>query len=337
MDGYSVFPNTNCKIICEDCVDAKGKDFSAYGLVNNNSPLTKLWQFSTATYIGILISGLCCSKVSENGPVQFESSVGPRGLPDASPPPSHWRGDCSCFLVDCYACPPCKGLSSWQNWIGCSQDSPHLHPATGDLVYPLQDSNTTIITKLDRGRSPPLTLLLPPCGLVLGLLPFDVDFTPPFSSSPLLLPMETVGLQLRMPPCQRSAPSTPYPRVKDAKLLWHSVPKRWSRAPTNHRHHQLREFRHHLREHYIPYFGATHKAFILGQYSHQYSQSSLRLLPDLNYVPPRVQIPTKWLPHHCQFYLYEYKWLWPTIFEHVPDVWRRPGWPRKSPPPSTSG
>jgi hypothetical protein len=62
----------------------------------------------------------------------------------------------------------------------------------------------------------------------------------------------------------------------------------------------LKEFRHHICVHDIPYFRATHKVFILGPHSRQYFRISLCLLLTLNYVLRKVKISTPAIPHNCQ-------------------------------------
>ena len=63
----------------------------------------------------------------------------------------------------------------------------------------------------------------------------------------------------------------------------------------------LKRFRHHVRNHDIPYFHSSHQVCVLGPHSRQYFRTSLRSLLTLDYVPRKVKIPTNHVPHKCRF------------------------------------
>jgi len=60
-------------------------------------------------------------------------------------------------------------------------------------------------------------------------------------------------------------------------------------------------FRHHVRNHDIPYFHSSHQVFVLGLHLRQYFRTALRSLLTLDYVPRRVKIPTNHVPQECRF------------------------------------
>ena len=62
---------------------------------------------------------------------------------------------------------------------------------------------------------------------------------------------------------------------------------------------RLEQFRRHLRVHDIPYFNKSHKVLVRGLYARQFFSTSLGALLSLDYVPRKVKIPTKWIPHRC--------------------------------------
>jgi hypothetical protein len=87
-------------------------------------------------------------------------------------------------------------------------------------------------------------------------------------------------------------------------LSWFSTPQRWAalhHGIDEHDRRHLEKFRHHIRVRDIPYLRASHQVFALGPHSHQYFQISLRSLLTLEYVPRKVKIPVRQLPHDCQF------------------------------------
>jgi len=68
-----------------------------------------------------------------------------------------------------------------------------------------------------------------------------------------------------------------------------------------HNHRLLERFRHHVRNHDIPYFHSSHQVFVLGPHSRQYFRTSLCSLLTLDYVPRKVKIPTNHVPNECRF------------------------------------
>jgi hypothetical protein len=62
---------------------------------------------------------------------------------------------------------------------------------------------------------------------------------------------------------------------------------------------RLEQFRRNLRLNDIPYFKKSYKVLVRGPYSRQFFFTSLGALLPLDYVPRKVKIPTKWIPHKC--------------------------------------
>jgi len=82
-------------------------------------------------------------------------------------------------------------------------------------------------------------------------------------------------------------------------LSWFSAHRRWVAVRSGleintHDRRLLKRFRHHVRNHDIPYFHSSHQVFVLGPHS-------LRSLLTLDYVPRKVKIPTNRVPHECRF------------------------------------
>ncbi len=62
---------------------------------------------------------------------------------------------------------------------------------------------------------------------------------------------------------------------------------------------RLEQFCRHLQLHDIPYFNKSYKVLVRGLYSCQFFSTSLGALLSLDYVPRKVKIPMKWIPHDC--------------------------------------
>ena len=89
-------------------------------------------------------------------------------------------------------------------------------------------------------------------------------------------------------------------------LSWFSAYRRWATltstlTPSSRNRRRLERFRHHIRAHDIPYLGASHQVYVLGPHSRQYFRTSLRSLLTLDYVPRKVKIPVRHIPHDCFF------------------------------------
>ncbi len=85
-------------------------------------------------------------------------------------------------------------------------------------------------------------------------------------------------------------------------LSWEHVPARRSSLHVIEKdleRRRLEKFRYHLRFHDIPYFKKSYKVFVRGPHSRQFFSTSLGSLLSLDYVPRKVKIPTKWVPHKC--------------------------------------
>ena len=113
--------------------------------------------------------------------------------------------------------------------------------------------------------------------------------------------------QHNTPPPSRSRMPTRRNRQPPARnLSWFRAPRRIATLrrvfgidARNQR--RLEQFRHHIREHDIPYFTPSHQVFVLGPHSRQYFRASLLSLLTLDYVPLKVRIPGPSVPHDCIF------------------------------------
>jgi hypothetical protein len=124
-------------------------------------------------------------------------------------------------------------------------------------------------------------------------------------------------------------------------LSWFSAPRCWATLHLRIKEHdcrRLERFRHHIRIHDIPYFCASHQVFALGPHSRQYFRISLRLLLTLDYVPRKLKIPVRQLPHDCRFCqevtrrIFQHR----RPFEYVTTIPRLRGQPRKDTIPPVS-
>ena len=98
---------------------------------------------------------------------------------------------------------------------------------------------------------------------------------------------------------------------------------------------RLEKFCYHIRFHNIPYFKKSYRVLVRGLHSRQFFSTSLGSLLSLDYVPRKVKIPTKWIPHcciHCPWVdnLHE------PPFKYVLEVTRTRGRPRRADPADSS-
>ena len=99
---------------------------------------------------------------------------------------------------------------------------------------------------------------------------------------------------------------------------------------------RLEKFRYHLRFHDIPYFNKSYRVLVRGPYSRQFFSTSLGSLLSLDYVPRKVKIPTKWIPHKCiHCPLVDNQFDKPP-FEYILEVTKTRGRPRRADPDDSS-
>jgi hypothetical protein len=141
-----------------------------------------------------------------------------------------------------------------------------------------------------------------------------------------------------MPP-RRTRQSPPH------NLSWFSAYRCWATliptlTPSSRNCRRLEMFQHHIPTHDIPYLGASHQVFIIGPHSRQYFRTSLRSLLTLDYVPRKVKIPVRQLPHDCFFCQEVTQHIFQCCrpFEYIATTPRSRGRPRQNtvPPPSSS-
>jgi hypothetical protein len=99
---------------------------------------------------------------------------------------------------------------------------------------------------------------------------------------------------------------------------------------------RLEKFCYHLRFHDIPYFNKSYRVLVHGPYSRQFFSTSLGSLLSLEYVPRKVKIPTKWIPHKCiHCPLVDNQFDKPP-FEYILEVTKTRGRPRRADPDDSS-
>ena len=85
-------------------------------------------------------------------------------------------------------------------------------------------------------------------------------------------------------------------------LFWEHVPAQRSSLCAIEKdleRRRLEKFCYHLRFHNIPYFKKSYTVLVRGPHSRQFFSTSLGSLLSSDYVPRKVKIPTKWIPHKC--------------------------------------
>ena len=98
---------------------------------------------------------------------------------------------------------------------------------------------------------------------------------------------------------------------------------------------RLEKFRYHLRFHNIPYFKKSYRVLVRGLHSRQFFFTSLGSLLSLDYVPRKVKILTKWIPHSCIHCPWVDNFDEPP-FEYVLKVTRTRGRPHRADPTDSS-